>query len=68
MLIIVDEQGFVKKKANVKNIWYFCQKKVEKKMLTYVRGGDIIIKSPREMSDTKASQTQINTELESNEL
>ena len=37
-------------------------------MLTYVRGGDIIIKSPREMSDTKASQTQINTGFESNEL
>ena len=37
-------------------------------MLTYVRGGDIIIKSPREMSDTKASQAQMNTELESNEL
>ena len=37
-------------------------------MLTYVRGGDIIIKSPREMSDTKISQTQINTEFESDEL
>ncbi len=37
-------------------------------MLTYVTGGDIIIKSPREMSDTKASQTQINTEFESDEL
>ena len=37
-------------------------------MLTYVRGGDIIIKSPRYDSDTKASQTQINTEFESNEL
>ena len=37
-------------------------------MLTYVRGGDIIIKSPREMSDTKASQAQINTEFESDEL
>ena len=37
-------------------------------MLTYVRGGDIIINSPREMSDTKASQTQINTGFESDEL
>ena len=37
-------------------------------MLTYVRGGDIIIKSPREMSDTKASQTQINAGFESDEL
>ena len=37
-------------------------------MLTYVRGGDIIIKSPREMSDTKVSQAQMNTELENNEL
>jgi len=37
-------------------------------MLTYVRSGDIIIKSPREMSDTKASQTQINTGFESDEL
>ena len=37
-------------------------------MLTYVRGGDIIIKSPREMSDTKASQTQMNTGFESDEL
>lgn len=39
-----------------------------KKMLTYVRGGDIIIKSPREMSDTKASQAQMNTGFENNEL
>ena len=37
-------------------------------MLTYVMGGAIIIKSPRYGSDTKASQTQINTELESDEL
>ncbi len=37
-------------------------------MLTYVRGGDIIIKSPRYDSDTKASQTQINTGFESDEL
>lgn len=37
-------------------------------MLTYVMGGDIIIKSPREMSDTKASQAQINTGFESDEL
>lgn len=43
------------------------QKKL-KKMLTYVRGGDIIIKSPREMSDTKASQAQMNTGFENNEL
>ena len=31
-------------------------------------GGAIIIKSPRYDSDTKASQTQTNTELESDEL
>ena len=37
-------------------------------MLTYVRGGDIIIKSPREMRDTKASQAQMNTGFENNEL
>lgn len=43
-------------------------KKIEKKLLTYVMGGAIIIKSPRYDSDTKASQTQINTELESDEL
>lgn len=43
-------------------------KKSKKKMLTYVRGGDIIIKSPREMSDTKASQAQMNTGFENNEL
>ena len=29
---------------------------------------DIIIKSPREMSDTKASQAQMNTGFENNEL
>ena len=37
-------------------------------MLTYVRGGDIIIKSPRYDSDTKASQAQMNTGFENNEL
>ena len=37
-------------------------------MLTYVRGGDIIIKSPRYDSDTKASQTQMNIGFENNEL
>lgn len=43
-------------------------KKSRKKMLTYVRGGDIIIKSPREMSDTKVSQAQMNTGFENDEL
>ena len=37
-------------------------------VLTNTRPGAIIIKSPREMSDTKASQTQINTGFESDEL
>ena len=37
-------------------------------MLTTCPIGDIIIKSPREMSDTKASQAQMNIGFENNEL